>query len=355
MSPKTSPNRVHAGVPTGGQFATQTRPEAVELLISADGAVASVRELGDVSNIHEGSRTPWGSAQWVSHTAPGIVQVSTAGHGGVKLSPERNRAIPVALRVSSGWYEEDCEAGIAVMYHPEGFPNGSDDMDTIRDRARQSVIDWFPGKYETAFGVELDTGVSHQKDQWTWGQLHADDESVISARGFGDDLPEGMVAVTVARGGRLGSGNADDERVLLVPGEDYDDDANKHPLGKHHGSFVVDPSKDYQDITPSPKPPLPPRPRYRGIDTSQLTESQRYRAERDLAKQWRFGDGQVKSTRQVIEEGGISGKFSTSQGNGRRKFYLSKPEEAEGDPGLGFTYALEVPKAVWDAVDAPDK
>lgn len=65
--------------------------------------------------------SPWGSVQYWRELAPGIVQVYTAGHGGIRLSPERQAQLPAwALEVPSGycpkpmWWEEDCEAMVVV-------------------------------------------------------------------------------------------------------------------------------------------------------------------------------------------------------------------------------------------------
>lgn len=66
-----------------------------------------------------GSRTPWGPAQLVRGIAPGITRAFAPGHGGYKLSPERNRVIPAALRRRSGWYEEEDEAHIVAWYHED--------------------------------------------------------------------------------------------------------------------------------------------------------------------------------------------------------------------------------------------
>ncbi|MHB8318071.1 MAG: DUF7007 domain-containing protein [Acidimicrobiales bacterium] len=306
-----------------------------------------------MSNITEGSRTPWGQAQYVEHPDPGIAIVDTAGHGGVKLSSRRNKLVPAPLRNSSGWYEEDCEAYIATLIYPAAFARNGEDVDAIQERSRQGVINWFPEKYEKFTGVRLPIGASYIKDKRTWEQLHADDEVVISAQGdWADDVPEGMVAVTVTRGGRYG--NAVGERVVLVPKEDYDNPEFKHPLGKHSGSFVVDPSKHYLDITPPPKRAAKPAVRYRGIDTSSLTASQRDRAERELDKRWRFHDGEVKSLRQIIESGGISGKSYVENNSGRKEYYLRYAVEAEGEPASDSSYALKVSKATWDASVAPE-
>lgn len=233
--------RESKGRPTGGQFVAKKNPESPLELSDVNAAY-----YGDVSHLRERSRTPWGSAQYVDHLAPGIAVVSTAGHGGVKLSRERNRRIPTPLRRDGGWYEEDCEAGIPTMYYPEAFClRYEDPVETIAERGRQTVMDWFPDEYEEALGVTIPRGASYIKDQHEWDTLHTNDESAISARGFGYDLPDGMVAVTVMKGG-YGSGPS--TRTILVHKDDYHDPANRHPVGKCGGSFVVDPSKDYQEI-----------------------------------------------------------------------------------------------------------
>ena len=59
--------------------------------------------------------TPWGASQSVVPLAEGIISVSTASHGGVKLSPERQRAMPWALAMNEPWYEEDCDWSLVYL------------------------------------------------------------------------------------------------------------------------------------------------------------------------------------------------------------------------------------------------
>lgn len=49
--------------------------------------------------------TPWGASQLASIYAEGIVSHMTAGHGGFRLSAERNAKVMPTLRIGSGWYE----------------------------------------------------------------------------------------------------------------------------------------------------------------------------------------------------------------------------------------------------------
>ena len=340
----TNQKRQPSGTKKGGQYAPDVNAESTVML---DDSTAT--NFGDVTNVREGSRTPWGAADYVTHLAPGIVSVGTPGHGGVKLSPERNRKIPTALRQASGWYEEDCDVYIPMMHYPEAFVRGEQTVDEMREFGKQGLINWFPNQYETAFHTTLARGQSKSKDEQTWRKLHEDDEIAISASTASD----GMVKVTVCTGGRDEHGRyMSDEREILVPKADYDNPDFRQPLGKHSGSFVVDPSKNYPDVTPPPKPPNPPAPRYRTIDTSKLSMVGQQRVEADLRKQFRFRDGPTYSLKEILENGGITGK-SSSDASGRRGYYLRMATEAEGQPATDTLYALDVSKALWDAVNAP--
>lgn len=66
--------------------------------------------------IEKGSRSPWGKIQRVEFFTPWLCRVSTAGHGGMKLSREFNRLVPKEVRSKGGWYEEDCEWAL-VFFH----------------------------------------------------------------------------------------------------------------------------------------------------------------------------------------------------------------------------------------------
>ncbi len=65
--------------------------------------------------------SPWGPVQHQRIIAPGITQVSTAGHGGILLSPERQNAMPAALRRLHASYEEDCEWALVALAFPDEF------------------------------------------------------------------------------------------------------------------------------------------------------------------------------------------------------------------------------------------
>ena len=73
-----------------------------------------------------GGSSPWDRIQTALILAPGIVSVSTAGHGGIWISPEREHQIPANVRAiarqyaPAPWYEEDCDCVIpALWFAPE--------------------------------------------------------------------------------------------------------------------------------------------------------------------------------------------------------------------------------------------
>jgi len=60
--------------------------------------------------------TPWGCPQDITELAEGIWRVSTAGHGGLKLSRARWQELPDVVRdtfLNATFAEEDCEEPIA--------------------------------------------------------------------------------------------------------------------------------------------------------------------------------------------------------------------------------------------------
>lgn len=78
--------------------------------------------------LSEGDATPWGPVQTVEQKAPGVLVVTTAGHGGIWLSPDRVAALPALLRhaptfkpsgLPGRWFEEDCDAVLPVLALPD--------------------------------------------------------------------------------------------------------------------------------------------------------------------------------------------------------------------------------------------
>jgi hypothetical protein len=102
----------------------------------------------------KGMRTPWGAAQYVKHHAPGISFVGTGGHGGYKLSRERNAKVDAVWRRHGGWYEEDCDWAIVHYTFPEAF------TDVPMDAVLTSLMNWLPDEYEAVAGKRVTSAES---------------------------------------------------------------------------------------------------------------------------------------------------------------------------------------------------
>lgn len=330
------------GIPVGGQFATSERAESSANLFEVESTAVAVEtedgialvearyaeqaRWGSVTGVRTDSRTPWGAAQSVDHPAPGIAVASCAGHGGVKLSPERNAVIPPALRNKSGWYEEDCEAQIVGMYFPETFPHyrgagvaDADQNEWRRDAFEQSVKSWFPDEYTKATGktvaVEESSVLRDRAKQRSKEDFRAEHAEEFVTLGNGDThatwIPAGFASCKARRDA------TGEERHFLVPkGEVIHD----HMYGVH---AVIDPNRHLdvthiENLTPD-RPWVhrdPDMPLLRGddlgVDFSALTSAQHDRALGELHKRWRFHDDTGTETIESLGEHmarvGVTGK-----------------------------------------------
>jgi hypothetical protein len=88
------------------------------------------------------TNSPWGLIQQVTQIAEGIWQVSTASHGGLKVSDQRLAAMPAQQRTTpyshDGWFEEDLDWALVAVSFPEAFRP----EDVVM--ARQSLAQYYP-------------------------------------------------------------------------------------------------------------------------------------------------------------------------------------------------------------------
>lgn len=310
-------NRRPAGTPVGGQFAETQRGEA-----DVDLGNANEPNWGTIT-VQVGSRTPWGRADHIANPAPGIAQVGTPGHGGVKLSPERNAEIPPALRNSSGWYEEDCEVHIVAMHHPEAFPHYlGGDLDAIRADGERGVVNNFPDAYEKATGKTVTAEESSERraqlaraDRAAFRAAHSD-EFVSTGWGTdsnGDWVPEDYT-VLQARIDDTG-----ETRDFLVPNSEGIDD---HRI---RDNVVIDP-KRHVDVTgigsignPPPKVDGPALTGDQlGISTTGMSSAGANQALGELHKRFRFRDDNGGVTIETYGEHmarvGVTGKRQIDSG-----------------------------------------
>ncbi|WP_072815928.1 DUF7007 domain-containing protein [Rhodococcus zopfii] len=140
-------------------------------------------------------KSPWGAVQYGRVLADGTV--STAGHGGVRISSERLKQMPAALRIGRRrWFEEDCEAALVGL----AFADDLELDDRRRASMAASVADWFPDKWEAHFGRTLKPGQSHNRDKENFEAATINEMVVDSALGdWHEDVPQGLVGVTAIR------------------------------------------------------------------------------------------------------------------------------------------------------------
>lgn len=299
--------RVLAGHPDGGQFASgdAMREEAGQIDAFED-------DWGDTP---QPKRSPWGEVQYPEEYAPGITRVSTEGHGGYKLSPERNRAVPKPLRNSDGWYEEDCEAHIVHAIH------GTNDAD--RTSGWQGLREWYPDQYEEVTGQEVLPGESVERDRKVFREEHADDWIGVAA----SMNPDGTVKVTAVKGGVY---TKDATR------REYQVSADEYEQRSRFGYVVPDELEPVSEYVPEPWQ----RP------TSYSMGRDSARIQRDLGKLYRASDGTVESVGDIIEAGRMTRKTVSVSGS-RRSYALV--EDCDG-----YSHHYAVSKETFEAFEAPD-
>lgn len=66
-----------------------------------------------------GSTSPWGAIQTVTPLGPDAVEVTTASHGGLRISAAALARLPEAIRrtgySAGGWFEEDCDWALPYL------------------------------------------------------------------------------------------------------------------------------------------------------------------------------------------------------------------------------------------------
>ncbi|TDP89583.1 hypothetical protein EDF62_3336 [Leucobacter luti] len=316
---------------SGGSFAshersTATPPPAVEH-----------QNWGD-TGIHVDSRTPWGNADHVTQPAPGISIVSTAGHGGVKLSRERNAKIPPALRQKNGWYEEDCESHAPFYYFADEMAHefSHNDPEYMREVAERGLREWYPDEFEKATGQKVSpeqSGVLRERlaDQQAFNEF-----AVVSARGS-----EAFPDKVVISGHRKSDG---DEAEFLVDRDEY------RAHDKSQGHFVADqdrhpqlPLKEVEEKPKNKPVAIPDR-----IPDS-VTGAARQRINKDLDQLWRDREGNVRSLHQILERDGASHRSVYAEGEGANiKFRYAIVQDDHS--------SYRVSKATFDYLDSiPDE
>lgn len=321
--------RQPAGSPVGGQFSAMARPEA-EFALDEDTAPAWGEAFLSV-----GSRTPWGEAQQIDRVADGIVFASTASHGGIKLSPERNKEIPAILRKKSGWYEEDVEAAIPAAVFADAFAEtnvrGTHPI-LIEARAKQTIRDYMPDEYEKWTGEDILPGQSRTRDRIASEKTIAERRKAMenefveqSYGGSFEGIPDRMEVV------RTWKASTSEEQFRMTHREGTAD--NPFPR-------VLDDSNSV-DVSHIMNMRFKDRPTARPatVDMSQLTAAGRVRAETELGKRFRFAEGTM-TMREHLETVPLVNRHIAVDNKGRTQHLVGYPDGT----------SIEVPKAIFDSI-----
>lgn len=165
--------------------------------------------------------TPWGQSQTQKQLGRGVIQVETASHGGIHVSPTLNAHIHKAWRDKDGWYEEDCQWAVVALTFPNLF--SEDHVIYAHGVAKR----WFPDEYAEVFKVTVLPAESGVIQERVFYQENADRFIGTAAWGYRNNLasrmpvPEGMVGVCAQVGGHGPGANDNPERWFLVPADEY--------------------------------------------------------------------------------------------------------------------------------------
>lgn len=166
-----------------------------------------------------GGRSPWGTIDHVSEVSEGKVWlVSTPGHGGYKLSAAANKLIPAEFRKTGGWYEEDCDWVLVVLFG-DRIEKGLFDAELIAS-AHRVAKDWHPHAYQKATGNTLEPSQSYVLRKEIFRKQNADRWVVISASSNKSD--PSLVDLIATKGGIHGDGfSSPIERKFVVKSSEY--------------------------------------------------------------------------------------------------------------------------------------
>ena len=109
-----------------------------------------------------GSSSPWGPVQTVEPLGPDAVAVTTASHGGLRVSLTALARLPEAIRQTAysegGWFEEDCDWALPYLAlgldaHERDAARGA----RMREAAIRTIQRYHP-QHATLLGVAIAPG-----------------------------------------------------------------------------------------------------------------------------------------------------------------------------------------------------
>lgn len=104
----------------------------------------------------------WGTPQTTRELIPGVWDVTTASHGGFILSPQRQAAMPGALAIEGGQYEEDVNYTHVLLAFEAEFRSLPDPaMSKLLETARAILRNWHPDAYMAFTGERIKRSEHH--------------------------------------------------------------------------------------------------------------------------------------------------------------------------------------------------
>ena len=170
----------------------------------------------------------WGAIICADQILPGIWHVSTANHGGIILSDERQAAMPQVLRRDEPYYEEDVNWCLVYLaFEPELRRVDRPAMGAAVLLAHDTARAWRPQAYSVFTGREVPPRESHVLRSIAAYEAVIGEIVVVAAFGsHADWVPEGKTGVIgrrVLSVDHLGSATYENvDHRALVDADRYD-------------------------------------------------------------------------------------------------------------------------------------
>lgn len=183
------------------------------------------------------AHSPWGAIQQAEQPIPGLWLVSTASHGGMILSEERQAAMPDALRLDSPSYEEDCNWALPVLAFEAEFAASTFGKPSLLQLTHDTARCWHPDRYSAFTGKTVPENSSYAlKQRAAYKALTGQWVATTAWGDWADWVPEGhigFVAREVASVDHLGWPTyTDEQRWYLADKTNWDSGASVRPLAE---------------------------------------------------------------------------------------------------------------------------
>lgn len=311
-------------------------------------------DYGHVSNdAVRQAAAQWGDINEAVEIAPGIVQVFCSGHGGLKISPERNALIPEPIRRRGGIYEEDCDFFIVQRSFPEAFRDSEAISEHLRGRKLEDIVSeaddsvrrWSPDGWEKATGREVQPGESRVRDEETFrhrfAQEHGSDFRTGSTT-FSDSSKH-LAGETVRI--PLATARGESPAVAILPTEEYrrlrDEARANSAIG------VPIPPKYYRTVTEPMTVSLEVI-----ADTPVMLDTEklgvRGKAMANKRYRWRHDDSVSTVAERVNQQGAIGRTISREDDKGKLSYWAQLADGSTVHVGADIYNALDVPASSSD-------